>query len=113
MAGSAAHPVEGQAPGQGEATLLGYFWNLKTDAISTNKNTKLNLCAPHRGLRPSWGQISEATDLLRLHKEKPFKHRQAFAAAHTLYDSVQSAPYLAAQMKFMYRFLILEETLAK
>ena len=55
--------------------------------------------------------ISEATDLLRLHKLKPLKHRQALAAAHALYDPVQSAPFLAAQMKLMYRFLILQETL--
>ena len=72
-----------------------------------------NLCAPRRGLRPSWGEIFEATDLLRLHKEKLLKHRRALAAAHTLFDPVQSAPYLAAQMKFMYRVFILEETLER
>ena len=41
------------------------------------------------------------------------KHCQALAAAHTLFDPVQSAPYLAAQIEFMYRVLILEETLER
>ena len=60
MAASAEHPADtSQQTCQG-ATLLGYFWNLEKDALSTNKNRKINLHLARRWLRPSLGEISEA-----------------------------------------------------
>ena len=111
MASTAEHPTESTTQSVQGATLLGYYWNLQTDCLSTNKNTKLNLYPARRGIRPSWGQISEAEDLLRLHKKKPLTQPQALAAAHTLFDPVQSAPFLAAALKYMYRYLIMTNSL--
>ena len=91
MASTAEHPTESTTQSVQGATLLGYYWNLQTDCLSTNKNTKLNLYPARRGIRPSWGQISEAEDLLRLHKVKPLTHRQALECARALFDPVQAA----------------------
>ena len=93
--------------------MLGYFWDLENDALTTNKNTKINLYPVRRGLRPSWGEISEAEDLLPLHNKKPLTQRQALAMAHTLFGPIQSAPFLSAALKFMYRYLIITTSLAE
>ena len=91
------------SPGLGEASLLGYFRNLQQDVLSTNKKEKLNLHPASRGVRPEACNIHEASNLLCIHCLKPLKHRQALSAAHSLYDTVQTAPFLSAQLKFIYR----------
>ena len=70
MAASAEHPAENSKLTCQGATLLGYFWDLENDALTMNKNSKINLYPARRGLRPSWGEISEAEDLLPLHRKK-------------------------------------------
>ena len=72
MAASAEHPAENSKLTCQGATLLGYFWDLENYALTKNKNSKINLYPARRGLRPSWGEISEAEDLLTLHRKKPF-----------------------------------------
>ena len=42
VASSAEHPTESTTQVD-HSTLLGYFWNIKEDSVSTNKNTKINL----------------------------------------------------------------------
>ena len=84
--------------GPEEASLLGYFWNTQKDVLSTNKKEVLNLHPARRGGRPESCNIHEALDLLRLHQIKPLKHRQTLSPAHSLYDPVQGAPFLAAQL---------------
>ena len=77
MAFSAAHPADcapNISPGTGAATLRGKIWDLKNYSVSTNNNTKLNLYSARRGIQSAWGMISEASDLLRLHRLKPLKH---------------------------------------
>ena len=64
-----------------------------------------------RGIRPSWGNLVEAEDLLRLHRARPLTHRQALACAHLLYDPVGTAPFLTAALKYMYRYLIMSQNL--
>ena len=64
-----------------------------------------------RGLRPSWGDISEAEDLLRLHKLKLLTHRHALDCAHLLFDPVGTAPFLAAALNYMYRYLVMTQSL--
>ena len=74
MAASAENLIECAphvAPGPGEASLLGYFWNPQQDVLSTNKKEVLNLHPARRGVRPEACNIHEASDLLRLHKLKP------------------------------------------
>ena len=111
MASTAEHPAESSAQNVQGATLLGYFWNLEKDTLSTNKNRKINMYPARRGFRPSWGEIMEAEDLLRLHKMKPLTHRQALACAHTLFDPIQAAPFLTSALKFMYQYLIMSQSL--
>ena len=53
MASSAEHPTDTSKQTCLGATLLGYFWNLDKDTLSTNKNRKINLNPARRGLRPS------------------------------------------------------------
>ena len=64
-------------------------------------------------MRPSWGEISEAVDLLPLHNKKPLTQHQALVMAYTLFDPIQNAPFLSWALKFMYRFLIRSQTLDK
>ena len=97
--------------GPGETSLLGYFWNTHQYVLSANKKEVLNLHPARRGVKPEACNNLEASDLLRLHQIKPLKHRQALSAAHSLYDPVQAAPFLAAQLKFMYRYLIMNSCL--
>ena len=101
MASSAEHPTvsKPQVSKKNQSTLLGYFWNLREDTVSTNKNLVINLMPARRGIRPSWGDIAEAEDLLRLHRERPLTHRQALVCAHLLYDPVGTAPFLTAALK--------------
>ena len=94
-----------------ETSLLGYYWNTHQDVLSTNKKEVLNLHPARRGVKPQAFDIHEASDLLRLHQIKPLKHRQALSAAHSLYDPVQAASFLATQLKFMYRYLIINNCL--
>ena len=76
MAATAASPVDcvagdGNTEGDTEgATLLAYRWNLKSNTLSTNKSSKLNLYPPSCGIKPAWVMIQEAKDLLRLHQLK-------------------------------------------
>ena len=116
MAPCAENPIECApqvTPGnkKQEASLLGYFWNTHQDVFSTNKNEVLNLHPARRGVKPQAYDIHEASDLLRLHQIKLLKHRQALSAAHSLYDPVQAAPFLAARLKFMYRYLLISSCL--
>ena len=113
MAASAEHPADTSKLTCQGATLLGYYWDLENDALTTNKNSKINLYPARRGLRPSWGEISEAEDLLPLHRKKPFTQRQALAMAHNLFDPIQSAPFLSASLKFIYSYLIISTSLAE
>ena len=62
-------------------------------------------------MRPSWGKISKAQDLLPLHNKMPLTQPQALAMAHTLFDPIQSAPFLPSALKFIYRFLIMSQTM--
>ena len=71
----------------------------------------MNLHPARRGVRPESCNIHEASDLLGLRQIKPLKHRQALRAAHSLYDPVQAVPFLAAQLKFMCRYLIINSCL--
>ena len=99
MAASAEHPAENSKLTCQGATLLGFFWDLEHDALTTNKNRTINLQRPRRGLRPAWAEIAEAEELLPLHGQKPFTQRQALSMAHNLYDPISSAPYLSASLK--------------
>ena len=49
------HPADTSKVTCQGATLLGYFWDLEHDSLSTGKNRKINLYPTRRGLRPSWG----------------------------------------------------------
>ena len=60
MVASAEHPSDTSKQTCQGATLLGYFWDLENDALTTNKNRNINLYPAKRGLQPSWGEISEA-----------------------------------------------------
>ena len=86
---------------------------LRKGYLDNQKNAKINLYPARRGLRPYWGEMSEAEQLLPLHRKKPLTQRQALAMAHTLFDPIQSAPFLAANLKFMYRYLIISTSLAE
>ena len=113
MASSAEHPTvsKPQVSKENQSTLLDYFWNLREDTVSTNKNSVINLMPARRCVRPSWKDIAEAEDLLRLHRARPLTHRQALACAHLLYDPVGTAPFLTAALKYMYRYLIMSQNL--
>ena len=95
------------------ATLLGYFWDLERNSLSTGKNRKINLYPARLGLRPSWDEMAEAEDLLPLHYKKPLTQLQALAMAHLYFDPIQSAPFLSSVLKFMYRHLIISTSLAE
>ena len=62
-------------------------------------------------MRPVWGDISEAEDLLRLHKLKPLTHGHSLTCALLLYNPVGKAPFLAATLKYMYKYLIMTQNL--
>ena len=113
MASSAEHPTvsKTQVSKENQSTLLGYFWNFKEDTVSTNKNLVINLMPARRGVRLSWRDIAEAEDLLRLYKERLLTHRHALACAHLLYDPVGTPPFLTAALKYMYRSLIMTQSL--
>ena len=85
------------------STLLGCFWNLENDSLSTGKNRKINLYPARRGLRPALADMAEAEDLLPLHHKKPLTQRQALAMAHLHFDPIQSQPFLSTVLKFMYQ----------
>ena len=87
--------------------MLGYRWNSETDRISTGKSPWLNIHPARRGRRPAWARITEAGDLLKIHKAKPLKERQALSLAHSHFDPVHRTPWVSAQLKMMYRYLIL------
>ena len=55
--------------------------------------------------------ISEVSDLQRIHCLKPLKHRQALSCTQTVNDPVQSAPWTAVTLKYMYRNLTLNTCL--
>ena len=101
MAGAAGIDSRGSKGDQ--VSLLGYFWSVETDEISTAKEDDLNFHPQKRGIRPGWARIREAEDLLRLHKEKPLKHRHALAACHSCFDPLNQVPWLGALQKFVYR----------
>ena len=88
MTSSAEHPTDSttQVFKNNQSTLLGYFWNLQEDSVSTNKNSVINLMPARRGIRPSSEDISGAEDLLRLHRLKPLTHRHALSCAHLLFE---------------------------
>ena len=71
----------------------------------------MNLYPARRGIRPEYGNITDDRDILRLHKIRPLRHRQALACAHALFDIVSQAPFLAASLKFMYRYLTVTTSL--
>ena len=100
-----------QAPlcdsGEGQETLLGYKWDCKRDLLSTNRASMMNIHPPKRGIRPSWSNIREAEDLLRLHKDRQLRHRHLLSAGHSTYDPLGAAPWVGAINKFVYRLLIL------
>ena len=98
----------GQAPKQ---SLLGYNWSPALDRISTDKSEGLNLHPARRGLRPEWACLRSPEDLLRLHAEKPLRHRHALAAAHSTYDPLTACPWVAVLNKFCYRVLVLNTEL--
>ena len=113
MAASAEHPTDPSKLTCEGATLLGYFWNLKHDSLSTGKNLKINLLPARRGIRLAYADMEEAEDLLPLHHKKPLTQRQALAMAHLHFDPIQSQPFLSAVLKFMYRYLVISSSLAE
>ena len=82
----------------GNESLLGYHWNPVSDNISTDKGQGMNLHPAKRGLRPEWAHIREPQDLLRLHEQRPLRHRHALAAAHGCYDPLASCPWVHLQV---------------
>ena len=52
MAASAEQPADTSKLNCQGATLLGYYWDLENDALTTNKNSKINLYRARRGLQP-------------------------------------------------------------
>ena len=99
---------EGKTP---KHSLLGYHWSPALDTISTDKAEGLNLHPAKRGLRPEWACLRTPEDLLRLHEEKPLRHRHALAAAHSKYDPLTACPWVAVLNKFCYRVLVLNTEL--
>ena len=55
MASSTEHPTMSKphVANDDQSTLLGYFWNLREDTVSTNKSSVINLMPARRGIRPS------------------------------------------------------------
>ena len=104
---SLANPTDEEADTREGSTLLGYCWNSRTDKISTGKSPWLNIHPARRGRRPAWARITEARDLLKIHKAKPLKERQALSLAHSHFDPVHRTPWVSVQLKMMYRYLIL------
>ena len=102
MAASSKHPSDPSKLTCLGATLPGYGWNLQNDFLSTGKNMKINFYPARRGLRPAWADMSEAEDLLALHRKKPLTHRQALAMAHLHFDPLAGQSFLSAVLKFMY-----------
>ena len=98
----------GKAPKQ---SLLGYHWSPALDTISTDKAEGLNLHPAKQGLRPEWACLKSPDDLLRLHAEKPLRHRHALAAAHSTYDPLTACPWVGVLNKFCYRVLVLNTEL--
>ena len=90
-----------------EQSLLGYFWEPHSDHISTAKGSDLNFHPARRGLRPEWARIKEADDLLRLHQQRPLRHRHALSACHSCFDPLNQAPWLSAMQKYVYRVLVI------
>ena len=95
------------------ATLLGYKWNLEHDSLTTGKNLKINLLPARRGIQPAWADLEDAEGLLPLHHKRPLTQRQALAMAHLHFDPLQSQPFLSTVLKFMYRHLVLSNSLAE
>jgi len=95
------------------ATLLGYRWNLSSDCLTTGKNVKINLLPARRGIRPAWADLEDAEGLLHLHRKRPLTQRQALAMAHHHFDPLQSQPFLSKVLKFMYRHLVLSNSLSE
>ena len=95
------------------ATLLGYRWNLENDCLSSGKNLKINLLPARRGIRPAWADLEDAEGLLHLHHKRPLTQRQALAMAHHHFDPLQSQPFLSMVLKFMYRYLVLSNSLSE
>ena len=79
--------------------------------ISTDKADGLNLHPAKRGVRPDDKKIRSPDDLLRLHAEKPLRHRHALAAAHSTYDPLTACPWVSVLNKFCYRVLVLNTEL--
>ena len=80
MAGSAEHPTDPSKLTCQGATLLGYFWNLEKDFLSTGKNRKINLYPARRGLRPAWADMAEAEDLLPLPPQETTNSTSGFSS---------------------------------
>ena len=111
MAGSTEPAIftkEGKSP---KESLLGYRWSPIFDTISTDKAEGLNLHPAKRGLRPTWACLRSPEDLLRLHAERPLRHRHALAAAHSTFDPLMACPWVAVLNKFCYRVLVLNTEL--
>ena len=58
MAGAAG--IDSRGSKSDQASLLGYFWSVESDQISTAKEDDLNFHPARRGLRPTWARIREA-----------------------------------------------------
>ena len=78
MAASAEHPTDASKLTCQGATLLGYFWDLERDSLSTEeKKQDYQLISCKMGVKtflgpsgPQWGKLAEAEDLLPLHYKK-------------------------------------------
>ena len=110
MAGTSTTDSKGVSQADNQS-LLGYFWDPCTDHISTAKGSDLNFHPARRGLRPEWARILEAEDLLRLHKQRPLKHRHALSACHSCFDPLGQAPWLSGMKKYVYRVLVVNTEL--
>ena len=111
MAGSqepATFTREGKSPNE---SLLGYRWSPGPDTISTDKGDGLNLHPARRGLRQDWACLRSPEDLLRLHAERPLRHRHALSASHSTFDPLMTSPWVAVFNNFCYRLLVLNTEL--
>ena len=87
----------------GANRLLGYKWCTKTDTLSTNKASIMNLHPAWQGRRPEATMISEVDNLLKIHKVRPLRYWHALAASHGHFKPLQSSPQVQCQLKYMYR----------
>ena len=71
----------------------------------------MNIHPPKCGVRPGWANIRDAEDLLKLHADRPLRHRHALSAVQSTFDPLGAALWVGAINKFVHRLLILNSPL--